>query len=139
MNKSLIADFIVALHLGYVIVVVFGLFVIILGGVLRWRFIRNFWLRAIHLAMILIVVFEALLEIACPITVWEYNLRVAAGQQDATDMSFIARLIHKFIFHDFPPVVFTAAYCLFGTIVLMSWWLIPPLLPWKKREKASEH
>ena len=132
MNWSLLADLITAIHLVYVTVVVSGLFVILLGGVLRWRFIRNFWFRVIHLAMILLVVFEALFGITCPLTDWEYELRVAAGQQDASDASFVARLIHHLIFFDFPPIVFTIGYCLFGIAVLISWRLFPPFLPWKQ-------
>ena len=139
MNRPIIADLIVVIHLGYVIIVVLGLIVILLGGVLHWRFIRNFWFRAIHLSMILIVVFEALFGIPCPLTDWEYALRVAAGQKDAADVSFVARLVHKAIFYDFPPIVFTVSYCLFGIAVLTSWWRIPPILPWKqKRGKLTE-
>jgi hypothetical protein len=131
------ADLILTVHFGYVIVVVLGLFVILLGGVLRWRFVRNFWFRVIHLAMILLVVYEALSGIECPLTVWEYDLRIAAGQQDDAYVAFIPRLIHKLIFYDFPPVVFTIAYCLFGIAVLASWWRIPPLLPWKQKRKPG--
>jgi len=132
MNRSLIADLLALIHFGWVIFIVFGLFVIILGGVLRWRFIRNFWLRAIHLAMILIVVLEEIFEIPCPLTIWEYELRIASGQLYVTDMPFIPRLIHQLIFFDFPPIVFTVAYFLFGLAVLISWPLVPPVLPWKK-------
>jgi hypothetical protein len=135
MNKSLIADLIVSIHFGFVIFVVGGLLVIILGGVLRWRFIRNFLFRAIHLAMILLVVFETLFDISCPLTDWEYDLRVAAGQQNVSGESFIARLIHLLIFYEFPQIVFTIAYCVFGIAVLMSWWLIPPVYPWRKRRR----
>ena len=133
MNPSFIADLIVAFHLCYVSVVVFGLFFIILGGVLHWRIIRYFWFRVIHLSMILVVVFEALLNITCPLTDLEYGLRIAAGQRDASDASFIARLIHKLIFYDFPPIVFTIGYCLFGAAVIATWLLIPPHLPWKTK------
>jgi hypothetical protein len=38
MNGPLIADLIVSIHFGYVLFVVGGLFVIVLGGALRWRF-----------------------------------------------------------------------------------------------------
>jgi hypothetical protein len=134
MNRPVIADLIVSIHFGYVIFVVGGLFVIVLGGILKWRFIRNFWFRALHLIMILIVVYEAIFGISCPLTDWEYELRVAAGQKNAASESFVARLIQQIIFYDFPPIVFTFSYCLFGIAVLMSWWLIPPLLPWEKRE-----
>ena len=132
-SYALLADLIVAIHLGYVVVVVFGLPATLLGGVLRWRFVRNFWFRAIHLAMIMIVVFQALLGILCPLTVWEYDLRAAAGQKYAVDASFVARLIHKLIFFDFAPIVFTVGYCLFGFAVIASWLLIPPVLPWKRK------
>ena len=132
MNGSAIADLIVAIHLGYVTFVVLGLVVILLGGALRWHFVKNFWFRVIHLAMILIVVFEALFGIMCPLTDWEHELRVAAGQQNAGDVSFVARLIHKLIFFEFPQIVFTVGYCLFALAVLVSWWLVPPRLPWKK-------
>jgi len=135
MNRSFIADLLVAIHFGWVMFIVLGLFVILLGGALRWRFVRNFWFRAIHLAMILIVVFEAVFGILCPLTVWEYELRVSIGQQDATDMPFVARLIHQLIFYEFPPIVFTIAYCLFGAAVLISWPFIPPLLPWKQKSE----
>ena len=131
MKISSLADLIAAIHLVYVVIVVFGLFLILLGGVLKWRFIRSFWFRAIHLAMILLVVFEALFGITCPLTDWEYELRVSA-EQDVTNESFIARLIHKLIFFDFPSIVFTAAYCLFGMLILLTWWRVPPHLPWSK-------
>jgi hypothetical protein len=42
MNKALIADLITAFHFGYVIIVVLGLLIILLGGALRWRFVKNF-------------------------------------------------------------------------------------------------
>ena len=134
MNRAFIADLIVAIHFGYVITVVAGLAVILLGNILRWSFIRNFWLRVIHLAMILVVVAEALLGITCPLTDWEYGLRIAAGQHDVSGASFVARLIHHLIFYDFPPVVFIIGYCLFGLAVIASWILIPPALPWKKEK-----
>ena len=136
MPKSLSADLIVSIHFVYVIVVVGGLFVIILGGVLRWRFVRNFWFRAIHLAMILIVVFETIFGITCPLTDWEYELRIAAGQFNASSESFIARLIHLLIFYEFPQIVFTVVYCVFGLVVLATWRLIPPLYPWKRGNKT---
>ena len=134
MKSSLLADIIVSVHFVYVMTVVGGLIVIILGAVLKWRFIRNFWFRIIHLTMILIVVYEEIFGIPCPLTDWEYDLRIEAGQIDAVSGSFIVRLIQKIIFYDFPPIVFTITYCLFGAAVLLTLWLIPPILPWKKKK-----
>jgi len=136
MNKSLSADLIVSIHFVIVIFNVGGLFVIILGGFLQWRFVRNFWFRVIHLAMILIVVFEALFGITCPLTDLEYDLRIAAGQFNASGEAFIARLIHLIIFYDFPQIVFTVVYCVFGLAVLATWWFFPPFYPWKRGKKT---
>ena len=133
----LLADLVAAVHLGYVSFVVFGLLFVLLGGALRWRFVRNFWFRAVHLTMILIVVVEALLGIPCPLTVWEFQLRVAVGQESASEMSFVARLVHQLMFFEFSPIVFTVGYCLFGLAVLLSWWLIPPNWPWKRRPSSE--
>jgi len=135
MNKSLSADLIVSIHFVIVAFNIGGMFVIILGGFLRWRFVRNFWFRAIHLAMILIVVFEALFGITCPLTDLEYDLRIAAGQYNASGESFIARLIHLIIFYDFSQIVFTFVYCVFGLAVLAAWRFFPPLYPWKNKNK----
>ena len=135
---ALLADLVAAFHFGYVAFAVVGLLIILTGGVLRRRFIRNFWFRTVHLAMILIVVVEALLEIVCPLTVWEYELRMAAGQQDVSNGSFVARLIHQLMFFDFSPIVFTIAYCLFGLAVLASWWLYPPDMPWRKGRSTDK-
>ena len=129
----LLADIIAVIHFGYVLVVVFGLLVILLGGLLQWRFVRNFWFRVIHLAMISIVVIQSLIGLQCPLTVWERDLRIAAGQPNVSEEAFIPRLIHQLMFFDFPPEVFTVAYCLFTLAVLGSWWLYPPNLP-RKRE-----
>jgi len=133
MNKSLIADIIVSVHFVYMITVVGGLFVIILGCIFKWRFIRNFWFRTAHLGMILVVVFETIFGIPCPLTEWEYDLRIASGQYDAVSGSFIARLIQNIIFYDFPQYVFTIVYCLFGAAVLLTWLLIPPNYPWRRK------
>ena len=130
---AIFADLVVVIHFGYVAFVVLGLLVILLGGFLRWSFIRNFWFRVIHLTMILIVVVEALLGIVCPLTEWEHAFRIAAGQQ-VSDVSFVARLIHHVLFFDFPPFVFTFSYCLFGLAVLASWWVYPPNLSKRKKE-----
>ncbi|MCL2833298.1 MAG: DUF2784 domain-containing protein [Treponema sp.] len=129
MNQLWVADLIVSIHFVYVIIVVLGLVLIVAGIILKWRIVRNFWLRVIHLAMILTVVLEALLGINCPLTVWEYELRAQSGLTDTVSMRFIPRLIHKLIFYDFPSWVFTIAYCAFGAAVILTWILAPPKLP----------
>ena len=60
---EMLADLIVVFHAAYVSFVVFGLVAILIGAVLRWRWVRNFWFRVIHLTAIGIVVAEALFGI----------------------------------------------------------------------------
>jgi hypothetical protein len=130
MPYGLLADVVVALHLAYVGFVVFGQLAIFLGVLLRWQWIRNPWFRWVHLAMITIVAVEAILDITCPLTTWEYNLRVLARQQVA-EGSFMGRLLHDLMFFSAPQWVFTASYIGFALLVLATFWLAPPR-PWRR-------
>ncbi len=125
-----LADLIVVMHLAYVLSVILGLAAVILGWFLKWRWIRNFYFRIIHLLMIGIVVFEALFGIMCPLTTWEDDLRKAAGE-DVTEGSFIGRLAHGILFVDLSEEALTVCYCIFGAVVLLTVFLIPPQWPWR--------
>ena len=121
----LAADLITVVHATYVGFVVFGQIAIVLGLVFRWTWVRHVWFRVTHFAMIAVVVVEALLGITCPLTTWEFQLRMLAGQV-ASERSFVATLVHKFLFVEGPPWVFTLAYCSFGLFVLGTLWIAPP-------------
>lgn len=131
---SILADAVVAAHLAYVLFVLLGLVAILVGYVRKWGWVRNVWFRAIHFAMIAIVVVEALLSITCPLTTWETALRAKAGEQAASG-SFVGRLAHELLFMDFSPQFFTVAYCVFGGLVLATFVLVPPRL---RKGKAAE-
>lgn len=124
----LAADAIVILHMAYVLAVVLGLPAIWIGIAMKWPWARNFWWRCGHLTMILIVVFEAWAGIMCPLTTWESYLRELAQQQTYTG-SFVANLVHEWLFYDLPPWVFTILYSLFGLLVLVSFLVAPPHWP----------
>ena len=47
MIYRILADVVAVLHLGYVVFVVLGLLVILLGRALGWEWIRNRWFRSI--------------------------------------------------------------------------------------------
>lgn len=121
----ILADLIVVVHASYVSFIVFGLVAILLGVAFRWSWVRNVWFRSIHLAAIGIVVGEAALGIACPLTVWERQLRQAAGQAVYTG-DFIGYWAHEIIFYRADPWVFTVLYVLFGAAVLAAFVLAPP-------------
>jgi hypothetical protein len=131
MGYGVLADVIVAVHVAYVSYVVFGQLAIFVGVAARWQWIRNFWFRATHLLAISIVAIEAVLEIPCPLTVWEAHLRGLAGQPVSGD-TFMGRLLHAMIFYDWPSAAFTALYILFALLVLGTFVAAPPRRRWQK-------
>lgn len=121
----ILADFILITHALFVAFVVLGLFVIIIGRYSHWNWVRNWWFRVAHLLAIGIVIAEAWLGLACPLTEWENLSREAAGGS-AYSSSFVQHWLHEILFYDFAPWVFTVAYTAFGMLVLIAWLLVPP-------------
>jgi hypothetical protein len=122
---AFLADLVVILHLCYVAFVVLGLAAILIGAARRWAWIRNRWFRVLHVAAIAAVAAQSLLRIPCPITVWENNLRLMAGEEPAPG-SFVPRLVHAILFQEWPAWVFTAIYISFTLVVLATLALVPP-------------
>lgn len=123
---ELLADIILAIHFCYVAFTLGGEIVILLGGLFRWRWVRNFGFRFVHLASVALVAIEAVAGAQCPLTTWEYRLRTMAGQQAEVQISFIARLVHSVIFYNFPAWVFLAAYVGFAILVGLTFILVTP-------------
>lgn len=134
----LIADIIVVVHFCYVAFTVGGELVILLGGFLKWGWVRNMAFRISHLAAVVLVAGEALAGASCPLTVWEYRLRQMAGQQVEGQLSFIARLVRSIIFYDFPAWVFLAAYVGFAVIVVLTFIFFRPLRPVRSISRARQ-
>jgi len=133
---AFLADVIVVIHFGIVSFSVVGELAILVGTFFKWEWIRNLAFRLVHLLLILYVAGEAIFGVTCPLTEWEYRLRLAAGQQYNQNLSFVARLVRSIIFYDFPPWVFTALYVGFGIVVLLTWIFIKPMR--KQRTKWTE-
>lgn len=119
--SSVLADVILILHFAFVLFVVGGLGAIWLGAWLGWQWVRNFWFRAAHFCAILFVAAEAIAGIWCPLTIWEARLRGAPSEK-----GFIAAWVHRVLFYDFPPWVFTTAYVGFALVVALTLWAVPP-------------
>ena len=119
------ADAILILHTLFVAFVLFGLLLVFIGAAIHWQWIRNWWFRAIHLAAIGIVVVQSWLGRICPLTIWELQLRVRAGEGVYTD-TFIAYWLQRILFYQAPPWVFIAAYTLFGCLTIASWYWVRP-------------
>ncbi len=124
---SLLADMVLVLHALLVACVAAGFVLIVTGMVLRWSWTRNFYFRVLHLLVIAVVMMQAWGGGICPLTEWEYRLRLAAGEIASTE-PFVRYWLHRLLFYDFPSWVFTAAYTLLGMIVVLLWILAPPKL-----------
>ena len=129
---KLLADLIVVIHAAYASFVVFGLVAILIGIGFRWKWVRNFWFRSIHLDHDRDRGPRGLVGITCPLTHWENQLRTAAGQASYSG-DFIGYWAHQLIFYDAPPWVFTVIYILFGLAVLGAFILAPPRRPGRAR------
>jgi hypothetical protein len=125
MSDILLADIIAGIHLGYVLFVLVGFVLIVLGIVLKWGWIRNLWFRIIHLAAIVAVALEALLGVDCPLTVLEFELRYGASQSGSR-VSFVGSIIDSLLFYDAPLWVFTIIYSLFALLVALVFVMAPP-------------
>ena len=122
MRDASVADLVLLLHFAYVVFVVGSLPLIWLGFALGWRWVRNWWFRAMHLAAIAFVAVEAVVGMMCPLTVLEDSLR--QGEERGT--SFIQRWLHALLFWDWPLWVFTAIYIGFTIVVAGTFLLMPP-------------
>lgn len=124
---SFLADVVVAFHFAYVSYVVVGLLLVLLGICCRWSWVRNFWFRLTHLAAILLVAFEALVDIRCPLTTLEEWLR-----GHTTEMTFVGRVLGRIMFFT-PDEVSqqTLNLCYFGfaLAIAAAFLLAPPRLP----------
>jgi hypothetical protein len=118
----MLADVVVAFHLLIVLFILLGVPLVYLGAALHWPWVRGRRWRTLHLGAMLFVAAESLLGITCPLTVWEDALR---GQR--TDGGFLERWIDQLIFYDAPAWVFTMAYTAFAALVLVTWFVVPPI------------
>lgn len=130
-----LANAVLICHVGIVLFIMFGLVLTLIGGARGWAWVRNFHFRALHTVGIVYIAMEAWLGIVCPLTTWEMWLRERAGQT-VYEGDFIAFWLRKLLFFEAQPWVFIVAYSVFGLLVVLSWVLVRPQLPWRPRLPA---
>jgi len=125
MPYLLAADAVLFLHVVFVVFVVVGLVLILLGRLLSWAWVRNWWFRVTHLGAIGIVVLQSWLGVICPLTKLEMLLRSKAD--DATYAgSFVSHWLEAILYYRAPAWVFAACYTAFAAIVVLTWvWVRP--------------
>jgi len=125
MSNALLADIIAIIHLGYVSYVILGFILIVVGIILRWKWIRNLPFRITHLLAIVGVACEALLGVNCPLTVLEYKLRYALNLSKEK-VSFIGTIIDSLLYYNAPGWLFTIIYTVFAITVIITFIIAPP-------------
>lgn len=118
--RALLADAVLVAHTLFVGFVVVGFALVWIGHFRGWHWISNARFRALHLAAITLVAIEGVIGMTCPLTAWEAALRGAAAER-----SFVARLLHAIVFHDFPEWMFTVAYVAFAIVTALTIRLVP--------------
>lgn len=122
---TLLADAILALHVGIVAFVVLGQLAILLGAWRRWSWIHDFRFRIAHLLLMVFIALQSWLGRLCPLTTWEQALRRHAGEA-AYGGSFIEHWLSRLIFFEAPWWLFAAGYTAFAALVAGCWFAVPP-------------
>jgi hypothetical protein len=82
-----------------------------------------------------IVALEAAWGIACPLTVWENDLRRLAGQE-MSEGTFVGRMLDYLIFYDAPVWALNLLHIGFALLVLGTFVLAPPR--WFLRRRVGQ-
>lgn len=114
------ADALLVTHFAFVSFVVLGFLLRVTGLLAGWTWVRNRVFRLTHLGAIGIVIVQAWLGRICPLTTWENELRMRGGEATYTE-TFIQHWLHRVLFYEAEPWVFTAIYTAFGALVLLVW------------------
>lgn len=117
----MMADTLLVVHFLIAAFIALGLIAVWIGAALGQGWVRNPWFRYLHLAAIAFVAAEAVLGIACPLTVWEDLLRGGAHAE-----SFVGRWVRALLFYEAPEWVFAAAYLGWVAATLVTLRLVPP-------------
>jgi len=120
-----LARLVLAAHVAIIIFNVAGLVVIPLGAWRGWGFVRIFWWRALHLAILAAVAVQALFARPCFLTLWQSALEERAGES-ASSAPLIARWLHDLLFWPLPLWFFAVLYVAVWLYALLLWRLVPP-------------
>jgi len=119
MSEGLLADLVLGLHLAFLVFVVGGQLLVLLGWALAWDWTRNLWLRLAHLAAILFVTAQTWAGLRCPLSILEDRWRLAAGQPGYAQ-GFIADWASRLVYYSAAEWVFRLLYSLFALLVVLS-------------------
>jgi hypothetical protein len=125
MVYRLLADAVLLVHFAFVVFVVVGLVLILVGGAFGWDWVRRRSFRIAHLAAIGVVVLQSWLGVLCPLTTLEMWARGRSGGETYAG-GFVAYWVEKVLYYDAPAWAFVVAYTLFGALVIAAWYVVKP-------------
>ena len=117
----MLADALLVVHFLIAGFIVGGLVLVWIGAAAGWGWIRNRAFRYLHLAAIAFVAGEALLGLACPLTVWEDLLRGGVRPE-----SFVGRWAYRLLYYQAPEWAFTLLYAAWAAATMVTLRLVPP-------------
>ena len=110
-------------HFAVVLFNVFWLLAVPAGGWLGWRFVRNYWWRAAHIAALILVAAQAAAGRLCFLTIVQNYLQTRAG---GISPSLITRIVMRAIYWPLPDWVFAPLYLLALVCAALLWKYVPP-------------
>jgi len=131
-----LADLVLLIHFGFVVFVVLGFGLIVADLWRDWAWVESKWFRLIHLVAIVVVVLQAWLGRACPLTAWENALRQSIDDAGYSG-TFVQHWLHKILYFQAPSWVFTLVYTVFAALVVLVWVFGKRIKFWLKAEKNS--
>lgn len=137
-TAALLADAILLLHVGVVVFVVGLLPLVLVGGWRGWGWVRNRWLRATHLGLMVLIAVQAWLGRLCPLTLWEQALRRMAGQATYSE-NFVSHWLAHLLYVDAPLWLLAWVYSGFAMLVAGAWWWVRPVKSSLRGASGSTH
>ena len=98
-----------------------------LGVWQSWAWVRDPWLRSIHLGLVLFIATEVILGKPCPLMVWENNCRRRMGMPLYTT-GFFDYWTERLLKIPFKDWMFESIFFVVGASTLIEFLLIPPIL-----------
>ena len=120
-----LASAVLYLHFAVVVFNVFWMVAIPVGAWRGWKFVRSFWWRVAHLALLGVVALQAVVGVLCFLTIWQNALITeAGGRSDETPL--IERIVTRAVFWPLPLWAFVFLYVSAFIYTAALWWLVPP-------------
>ncbi len=148
MKYRVFADILVMIHFLWILFMLAGFFMTLWAMICRYcrhqrcRFLDRWILRSVHLGGIAYVGLLAMLGKYCPLTVWEYRLRLQDDPDLAYPGSFIASIIERLVYPSVPPAAILIPTLVVAGVTLAAFVICPPekikrlwsyLISWKGR------